>query len=97
MLKKILGINYQTTLPGILAIVAVLGKILAEYRTRDFGAIFSSSQELFTDITLVLAGIGLITAKAANVTGVGTQAATVTDSGKLVTADDQIVGQQPPA
>jgi hypothetical protein len=95
MLQKILGINWKTTLPGILAIIAVVGKIGLAYRTKDFGAIFSNGQELITDITVVLAGIGLIAAKASNVTGVGTQAATVDENGKLVTAQGDVVGKQP--
>lgn len=97
MLKKLLGINWKTTLPGILAIVAVAGKIGLALRTKDLNAIFSNGQELIMDITVVLAGVGLIAAKASDVTGVGAAAAKVDESGHLVTANDKVVGTQPVA
>lgn len=97
MLKKLLGINWKTTLPGILVIFGLITKIGAALRTKDFGTVFTSAQELIPDVIALLMGIGLIAAKASDVTGVGTQAAKVTETGKLVTADDKIIGTQPSA
>lgn len=97
MLKKLLGINWKTTLPGILAILAVVGKIINDFRTKDFGQVFENVNNLIPLITGLLVGLGLIAAKASDVTGVGTQAAKLEDNGKLVTADDKVIGSQPPA
>lgn len=93
--KGILGINWQTTVPGILVIIGVITKIAIAWRTKDLTTILTSTQELTIDIPLVLGGVGLLTAKAQNVTGVGTQAAVLDDNGLLVTADNKVVGAQP--
>jgi hypothetical protein len=93
--QKLLGINWGTTLAGIAAIVAVIGKILLAYRTKDFSAIFSNGQELFADISLLLVGLGLIAAKDRNVTGVGSVAKTVDSSGTVTNVEGEVVGKQP--
>jgi hypothetical protein len=94
----VLGIiNWKTTVAGIGSLGIVLGVILNAWRTKDFATILTQSQTLLPIITGILVGLGLLAAKDSTVTGVGTQAATVNETGKLVTVDDKIVGQQPPA
>jgi hypothetical protein len=94
MLKKLLGINWKTTLPGILVIFGVIAKILAAWRTKDIATLLTSTQELIPDLIAVLAGIGLITAKASDVTGAGTQAKAVDSTGEVTNIEGQKVGQQ---
>jgi len=95
MLKKLLGINWKTTLPGILVIVGVGAKIANAWRTKDIGTVLSSTQELIPDVMLVLTGIGLITAKASDVTGAGTQAKAVDSAGTVTNVEGKVIDKQP--
>jgi hypothetical protein len=95
MLQKLLGINWGTTLAGISVIVAAIGRIGLAYRTRDFGAIFNDGQLLLTTIIGIAAGLGLISAKDKNVTGVGASAKAVDSSGVITNVEGDKVGKQP--
>lgn len=93
-LVKILGINWKTTLSGISLIIGVVTKILLAWRTKDFATIFSSSQELITDISLLLMGLGLLSAKDASTTGTGDGAVKV--SGNIALNTDAAEVPLPP-
>ena len=94
MLKKLLGINWKTTLPGILVLVGVVAKFTNAVRQKDIGTVLMSTQELSVDIPLVLAGLGLITAKAQDVTGTGKQSVAVDNSGNVTNAEGDNLGKQ---
>jgi len=94
MLKKLLGINWKTTLPGILVLVGVVAKFANAVRQKDIGTVLMSTQELSVDIPLVLAGLGLITAKASDVTGTGKQSVAVDSSGNVTNAEGDKLGKQ---
>jgi len=81
LMTRILGINWKTTSAGILALVAVAGKLLLAYRTKDIEAILSNGQEVFLDLNLIAIGIGLIKAKDNNTVGAGDAAVKVHDDG----------------
>lgn len=74
LLTRLLGINWKTTLAGWTAIVAVFGRLVAAWRTKDISAILTDGQELLLDISILLAGVGLIKAKDGNTTGAGPDA-----------------------
>lgn len=100
MLTKIFAqlgiINWKTTMTGITSLVAALGVILNAWRTKDFGTIFTQSQTLIPVIMLILTGLGLLSAKDSTVTGVGSQAATLTDNNKLLTVEGDVVKNPAP-
>jgi uncharacterized membrane protein len=90
-MKWLLGINWKTTLAGITMIIAVVGKILLAYRTKDFATIFSNGQEMIVDVTLLLGALGLIKAKDGSTTGVGANAVSVDSSGTGTNVAGQVV------
>ena len=94
MLKKLLGINWKTTLPGILTLIGVAAKFANAVRQKDIGTVLMSTQELSVDIPLVLLGLGLITAKAQDVTGTGKQSVAVDSSGNVTNAAGDELGKQ---
>jgi hypothetical protein len=81
LMTRILGVNWQTTSAGVLALIAVAGKLLLAYRTKDVEAILSNGQEMFLDLNLIAIGIGLIKAKDNNTVGAGTTAVKLHDDG----------------
>lgn len=99
MLKKIFArlgvINWKTTLTGVSGLMISIGTIANAYRTKDFGAIFTEAQTLIPIILGIIMGLQGLAAKDSTVTGVGTRAATVDESGKLKTIDDKTIGSQP--
>lgn len=88
-------INWKTTIAGIGALCTVVGVILNAWRTKDFATIFTQSQTLIPIITGILVAVGLLSAKDANVTGVGTQAKAVDSSGTITNVEGEVVGKQP--
>lgn len=95
LFQKLLGINWGTTLAGVSVIVAAIGRIALAYRTRDFGAIFNDGQLVLQTVVAIVAGLGLISAKDKNVTGVGTTAKAVDSSGIVTNVEGDKVGKQP--
>lgn len=81
MLKKVLGLNWKTSLAGITVITAAVGRIALAYKTRDFESIFTDGQLILTTVVGIAAGLGLIKAKDQNVTGAGPTAAIVHSDG----------------
>ena len=74
MLQKLLGINWQTTLTGVLVIVGLIVKIIAALKVKDFTTVFTDVKEVVPDIIALLTGLGLIVAKDYNTAGAGTAA-----------------------
>lgn len=98
LFTKLLGLNWKTTLAGITAIIAAISRIAVAYRTRDFQAIFNDGQLIIETIGVLIVGLGLMTAKDQNVTGVGTAAKVVdTSTGQVTNSEGKVVGQQPVA
>jgi len=95
MLNKLLGINWKTTLAGISAIIAAIGRILVAYKTRDFAAILADGQLIIETITMIILGLGLLKAKDQNVTGTGVAAKAVDSSGTITNREGDVIGQQP--
>jgi hypothetical protein len=95
LFQKILGINWKTTLAGIAVVIAAVSRIAVAYRTRDFEAIFTDGQLILETLGILLAGLGLLRAKDANVTGVGTAAKAVDSSGVVTNVEGDKVGKQP--
>lgn len=95
MFDKLLGINWKTTLAGIMAIVAALGRIAVAYRTRDFESIFTDGQFVLTTAFGIIVGLGLLKAKDQNVTGVGAVAKAVDSEGTVTNREGAVVGHQP--
>lgn len=94
VLRRILGVNYRTTILGIGVIVAAVGRILLAWKTKDFSAIADDSQLIVETITALLIGLGLYIAKDANVTGVGSQAKTVGSDGIVKNVEGEKIGTQ---
>jgi len=94
-LARILGVNWRTTILGVGAIVAAVGRIGIAYRTRDFEAMANDGQLIAETLGLLLTGFGLFIAKDANVTGVGTLAKTVEGDGTVKNVEGEVVSQQP--
>lgn len=94
-MQRLLGINWKTTLAGITVLIAAVGRIIAAYRTKDFGAIFGDAQLVIETIGTVLIGLGLLSAKDSNVTGAGTTAKAVDSSGVVTNVEGDRVGKQP--
>jgi hypothetical protein len=94
MLQKIFGINWGTTIAGIAALTAAIGRIALAYRTRDFEAILTDGQLIMQTLLALAVGLGLIAAKDKNVTGVGEQAKTVDSAGTVTNIEGQVVGKQ---
>lgn len=67
-------INWKTSLAGLLAIIGVVVKLLADLRTKNLGAIFTNLQELFPLVVTLLVGLGLMNAKDNNTVGAGNNA-----------------------
>lgn len=78
---NILGINWKTTLAGLVVVIGLGGKLIVALKTKDFTNAGAILQELIPDIMLLAAGLGLIKAKDQNVTGAGPNAVNV-DTGK---------------
>ncbi len=97
MFKKLLGINWRTTTGAIIAVLGLAGNIYLSVKKKDFLAAIDSSQMLMANVGLLATTIVGLSAKDASVTGVGSKAAEVDSKGTLTTADDKVVGQQPPA
>lgn len=95
MFDKLLGINWKTTLAGIMAIITALSRIAVAYRTRDFAAIFTDAQLILETAGLIIAGLGLLKAKDQNVTGVGAVAKAVDSEGTVTNREGAVVGHQP--
>lgn len=97
-LNKVLGINWKTTILGIGVIVAAGGRFVLAFRSKnyDFTALAEDGQLIMTTLTGVLAGFGLTKAKDQNVTGTGSGAKSVDNSGTLTNREGEVVGQQPP-
>lgn len=95
ILARILGVNYRTTILGIGVIFAAIGRIVIAYRSKDFEALANDGQLIAETVTALLAGLGIVLAKDANVSGVGTQAVSVDSSGKVTNVEGKAVGQQP--
>ncbi len=74
MLKKILGINWKTTLAGLTALVAVAAKITSDIKTKDFVSVITDLQSLLAEVAGVGIGIGLLVAKDNDTTGAGKEA-----------------------
>lgn len=68
---NILGINYRTTLMGLLALIAVVGKLVVAFKTKDLDSIGPLLNELLPIIAGLLLAIGLTKAKDQSVTGAG--------------------------
>jgi hypothetical protein len=96
LLARMLGINYRTTILGIGAISAAIGRIIVAYRTRDFVAIANDGQFIAETAGMILAGLGLFIAKDANVTGAGSKAKVVDGAGTVTDIKGKVVGEQPP-
>lgn len=96
MLKRILGINWKTTLAGVTVLIAAVGRIAIAYKTKDIGAILTDGQLVLSTVIGIVAGLGLIKAKDQNVTGTGTAARSVDSSGEVTNREGTVVGQQPP-
>jgi len=71
MLQKLLGINYQTTLTGLLVIIGLIVKIIAALKVKDFSTVFTDVKEIVPDIIALLTGLGLLAAKDYNTVGAG--------------------------
>jgi len=71
MFRRLLGINWKTTMAGIAVLAAVVGKLIAALKAKDFATVFTSGQELIPDITAVLVAVGLFNAKDNDTTGAG--------------------------
>lgn len=97
ILKKLMGINYKTTMTGIAALMAVLGVILNAWRTKDFQTIFTQGQTVIPIVMGILTALGMFSAKDANVTGAGASAKAVDSSGTVTNTAGDVVGQQKPA
>lgn len=95
MLAKLLGINWKTTITGLMIIVGLVVKIIADVKTKDFQSAFTNLQLVVPDIIAFLMALGLLSAKDANVTGVGTVAVAVQSDGTKVNVDGEVVGKQP--
>lgn len=93
-MKRLLGINWKTTITGIGTLITVLGVILNAWRSKDFSTIFTQSQTLIPIVTGLLIGLGLISAKDGNVTGVGDKAKAVDGAGTVTNVEGKVVGQQ---
>lgn len=85
MMKALLGLNWKTTLAGLAVIVAAFGRIALAYRTKDFSTIFTDGQLVLSTLVGIAAGLGLIKAKADNVTGAGENAKIVHNDGTVET------------
>ena len=77
IIERIMGVNWKTTMAAIAAIVAVVGRIYAKWKSKDFSAIFEDGQELMSDIGLLVAAVGLLQAKDKDVHGAGDSAVRV--------------------
>lgn len=97
MFNKLLGINWKTTLAGISAIIAAVGRIAIAYKSRDFAAILQDGQLIIETITMIILGLGLLKAKDQNVTGTGTAAKSVDSTGEITNREGEVIGQQRPA
>jgi hypothetical protein len=98
VLRNILGINWKSTILGIGAIVAAVGRIALAFRQKnyDFVALAEDGQLIMTTVGLILSGIIGLSTKDANVTGAGNQAKTVnTDTGIIKNIEGEVVGKQP--
>ena len=94
-LARILGVNYRTTILGIGVIFAAVGRIGLAYRARDFTALANDGQLIAETVAGILAGLGLLIAKDANVTGAGTLAKTVEGDGTVKNIEGEVVAKQP--
>lgn len=94
ILARILGVNYRTTILGIGIIFAAVGRMALAYRTRDFESLANDGQLIAETIGALLAGLGLFIAKDSSVTGVGTDAKTLTGDGVIKNVDGDTVGRQ---
>jgi len=94
--SKVLGINYKTTIIGVGVIVAACGRFALAFRSKhyDFMALADDGQLIMTTLTGILAGFGLTKAKDQNVSGAGTKATSVNDSGVVTNAEGQVVAHQ---
>lgn len=97
ILTKVFTINYRSTILGIGVIAAAIGRISLAFRTKhfDFIALAEDGQLIMTTVGLVLSGLALMQTKDARVTGTGTQAKTVDDSGVVTNVQGDPVGKQP--
>lgn len=94
MFTKILGINFKTTLAGLVSLMAIVAALLAAWKAKDFQAIWDNLPLLFTALGVVAAALGLIKAKDQNVTGTGTTAKAVDSTGTVTNREGEVVGQQ---
>lgn len=96
MLSKIFGINYRTTILGIGVIAGAAGRIALAFRSKqyDFVALAEDGQLIMTTAGAVLAGLGLVFGKSANVVGAGTQAKAIDSTGTVTNVEGSVVGQQ---
>lgn len=74
LLRKLVGVNWKTTLAGAGALITAAGKIYFAFKTKDFATVFTSANELVPDITLILLGVGLLNAKDNDTAGAGEKA-----------------------
>src|SRR5213083_21263 len=100
MLTKIFAqigmINWKTTMTGISGILVSVGVIANAWRTKDFAAIFTQAQTLIPIVLGFIVAIQGLVAKDSTVTGVGAQAATLTDNNKLLTVQGEVVKNPEP-
>lgn len=83
---KLLGINWKTTISGIMVIVALVGKVIVAVKTKDFGGAYTIFQELIPDVIALLVALGLLNAKDNNTTGAGEASKKVESDGTVIKA-----------
>jgi hypothetical protein len=95
ILNKVFGINYRTTILGIGVVFAAAGRVVLAYKAKDFSALAEDGQLIMETTAALLAGLGLLIAKDAKVTGVGTQAKAVDSSGVVKNVEGEVIARQP--
>jgi dipeptide/tripeptide permease len=93
-LTRILGLNASTTLAGIVALIAAIGRVALAWKARDFESVVTDGQLILSTILAIAVGLGFIKAKDKNVTGAGPAARLVDSSGTVTNREGETVGQQ---
>lgn len=71
IVRKILGLNWKTSLAGWTLLFATLGTVAAAWKNKDFVALFTNLSSVVAIIGGIAGALGLINAKDGNITGVG--------------------------
>ena len=93
--KKLLGINWRTTVSAIIAIAGLAVNIQVAWKARDFTAVVNNAQMVMLNLSLIAAAVGFLNAKDSNVTGAGATAKSVDSSGVVTNVEGDKVGKQP--